>query len=71
VSAQRIQVEYTKSAEMMADGLTKPLAKGKWDKFLVQLGLVDISEMLKARRLYKLNLEEKLDCLEEIKPLRD
>ena len=71
MSAQRIQVEYTKSAEMMADGLTKPLAKGKWDKFLVQLGLVDISEMLKARRLHELNLEEKLDCLEEIKPLRD
>src|SRR5208282_6828318 len=57
VSTQRIQVEYTKSAEMMADGLIKPLAKGKWDKFLVQLGLVDISEILKVRRLYKLNLE--------------
>src|SRR5271157_240317 len=34
VSAQRIQVEYTKSAEMTADRLTKPLAKRKWDKFL-------------------------------------
>jgi hypothetical protein len=37
-----IQVEYTPSAEMMADGLTKALPAGKWKGFLHQLGLKDV-----------------------------
>jgi hypothetical protein len=34
-----IKVEYTPTAQMMADGLTKALPAGKWNGFLHQLGL--------------------------------
>lgn len=37
-----IKVEYTPSAEMIADGLTKALPKPKWAAFLKQIGLEDI-----------------------------
>ncbi|RKK11109.1 hypothetical protein BFJ65_g15101 [Fusarium oxysporum f. sp. cepae] len=42
VQGGRIQVKYTKSTDMIADGLTKALPAGKWNRFLYQLGLEDI-----------------------------
>ncbi|KAG7000958.1 Retrovirus-related Pol polyprotein from transposon TNT [Fusarium oxysporum f. sp. conglutinans] len=44
VQGGRIQVKYTKSTDMIADGLTKALPAGKWNRFLYQLGLEDIQE---------------------------
>ena len=41
VSAGTITVEYARSDEMIADGLTKVLPANKWNRLLDQLGLVD------------------------------
>lgn len=45
-----IAVRYTKSAEMLADGLTKALLNDAFERFVRQLGLEDISEQLDERR---------------------
>jgi hypothetical protein len=41
---------YTKSAKMMADGLTKALVQGTFESFREQMGLVDMREKLAERR---------------------
>lgn len=41
-----IEVEWVATAEMLADGLTKFLSKGKHDGWIKQLGLTDISHMI-------------------------
>ena len=45
-----ISVEYVRSGEMIADGLTKALQAEKFEIFRRQVGLVDISEKLRERR---------------------
>ncbi|KAF6517796.1 hypothetical protein HZS61_003357 [Fusarium oxysporum f. sp. conglutinans] len=50
VQGGRIQVKYTKSTDMIADGLTKALPAGKWNRFLYQLGLEDIQERQQQSR---------------------
>jgi Reverse transcriptase (RNA-dependent DNA polymerase) len=47
VSRGRINVEYTESQNMIADGLTKALPAEQFHRFRGQLGLVDITERLK------------------------
>jgi len=62
-SSGRIQVEYTPSSDMMADGLTKALQKGGWSHFLAQLGLVDVNTQLEARKQEEsreIELEERI-----------
>ncbi|KAI0569206.1 polyprotein, partial [Pyrenophora tritici-repentis] len=39
-----IKVVYTKSSEMIADGLTKVLPVNQWTGFLIQLGLVEVRD---------------------------
>ena len=46
----RIEVVYTPSALLMADGLTKALQGLKFKEFILQIGLVDIRERLESRR---------------------
>jgi hypothetical protein len=46
VQGRKIQVKYTKSTDMIADGLTKALPAGKWNRFLYQLGLEDIKKRI-------------------------
>jgi hypothetical protein len=43
------QVTYTKTAEMLADGLTKPLPGQKFELFVRQLGLIDIRSLIEAQ----------------------
>jgi hypothetical protein len=45
----RIEVVYTPSALLMADGLTKALQGPKFKEFIQQIGLVDIRERLERR----------------------
>jgi len=45
VSQGNIQIEWMPTAEMPADGLTKPLPRQKHQTFVQQLGLVDISKL--------------------------
>jgi len=47
VSRGHISVEYTKSSDMMADGLTKALSTNQHRVFIEQIGLIDIREHLK------------------------
>ena len=47
VQEGRLDVTYTSTAEMMADGLTKSLQQPKFEEFIQQLGLVDISAKLR------------------------
>jgi hypothetical protein len=47
---QKIDVVYTESAKMMADGLTKALVQGAFERFREQIGLVDVREQLTERR---------------------
>jgi len=46
----KIGVEYTESAKMMADGLTKALQQEPFVSFREQLGLVDVRERLAGNR---------------------
>lgn len=59
---ERITVVYTKSAEMIADGLTKALTNTSFTAFLKQLNMVNISEILE--RLEK--VEEMEDPTEDV-----
>ena len=42
----RIQVTWVNSDKMDADGLTKPLSKGKFDQFVKRLGMRDIRSLI-------------------------
>ena len=44
----RISVRWVPTTEMPADGLTKPLPRQRHEAFIRQLGLVDISDKLRA-----------------------
>jgi hypothetical protein len=52
-SRGKIDVVYTESAKMMADGLTKALAQRPFESFREQMGLVDLRERLAERRRKK------------------
>jgi len=45
VAAGTITVEYIRSDDMIADGLTKVLPANKWQGLLDQLGLVDVTSI--------------------------
>jgi hypothetical protein len=47
VMRNRINVVYTKSRDMIADGLTKVLLAEKFNRFRDQMGLVDIGDKIK------------------------
>ncbi|KAL2137577.1 hypothetical protein VTI28DRAFT_8991 [Corynascus sepedonium] len=49
-ASKRIDVVYTESAKMMADGLTKALSQGAFESFRAMMGLVDVREQLEERR---------------------
>lgn len=55
-----IDVKYTQSAMMLADGLTKPLLNDAFDRFVKQLSLVDISEQLDERRRIERKAEDQM-----------
>ena len=65
VSKGRINVTYTPSKDMIADGLTKTLSRESFDRFLNQVGLHDISEKLHERQISELqnelNIQKLLD----------
>ena len=60
----RVKVEYTPSAEMIADGLTKALQSSTFNTFRDQLGLKDLSAVIEARKLKELD-EEAFDEVQE------
>jgi hypothetical protein len=51
VQAKQIGLEYTRSSEMVADGLTKELSPQKHATFVKQLGLVDITTILTGNNI--------------------
>ena len=66
VQNQTIIVQYTPSNDMIADGLTKALAKDGFDRFKRQVGLIDISDRLTERRITELQNEDlKIDMILE------
>ena len=58
IQKERIDVVYVPSNEMLADGLTKALPRGKWTDFLAKLGLEDIQGFIADRKLKELDLED-------------
>jgi hypothetical protein len=57
-----IRVVYVPSADMIADGLTKPLSTGNWNRFLDQIGLVDVRDRIVEREVDLDELEERLNA---------
>jgi hypothetical protein len=56
-----ISVEYTKSARMMVDGLTKALQNNDFLRFVEQMNLRDVRHLLAKKRemdLQELELEK-------------
>ena len=46
IQNKRIRLQWTPSAEMVADGLTKPLPPQRFKQFVKQLNLTDIRELI-------------------------
>ena len=67
VQSGMINVEYTESARMMADGLTKALQNNDFSRFVEHMNLRDIHHLLAKKR--ELNLQE-LE-LEKLDPFYD
>ena len=63
-------MEYTESARMMADGLTKALTNNAFERFEEQMNLKDVSNLLAERRLNDLE-ELKLDQVEPVEVGQD
>ena len=57
-AAKRVQFEWIPTEEMIADGLTKALPKQKFNTFVRMVGMVDITERLRA--------EKRMEALKEI-----
>ena len=53
-----IEVVYTPSAEIMADGLTKALQGTAFKAFVEQIGLVDVKDQLEERGLREVSAEQ-------------
>ena len=64
VQHRRIKVEYTPTADMIADGLTKALPSTKHTVFVRQVGLVDVRDLVQARKLRELS-EDDFDTVED------
>ena len=62
--ANRILVQYTPTTDMIADGLTKALPAQQFEKFVMQVGLVDI-ERIRERRLKELTVEDFIKAEDE------
>ena len=56
-------MKYVKSADMIADGLTKALPGSKWEDFLRQLGLVNIEIKEVTNTVPLENIQEQLEDL--------
>lgn len=65
ISAERITVDYTPSAKMVADGLTKALPTGSWSKFLTLLGMVDVQAQQEQRELGDKVVKGRIDQVED------
>lgn len=55
---KRILVTHTPTEAMIADGLTKSLHADQHQRFIEQLGLVDIKDLRAGRKLRELSLED-------------
>jgi hypothetical protein len=55
---KRIKVSYTPTDAMMADGLTKSLHAKQHQRFIQQIGLVDIKDQLAERQLRELTADD-------------
>ncbi|KAG7110475.1 Copia protein like [Verticillium longisporum] len=62
----RILVEYIPTANMIADGLTKPLNHQRLQIFTAQIGLIDISDRLEGRLLRPIEKQELWERMEEL-----
>jgi hypothetical protein len=73
-----IEVVYTPTAKIMADGLTKALQGSNFNAFISQIGLVDVRVQLEQRRLREITMEQvdeeiqaQVDQSDEILPSTD
>ncbi|KAF4340968.1 hypothetical protein FBEOM_5107 [Fusarium beomiforme] len=64
--ANRISVRHTPTTEMIADGLTKALPAQQFQKFVMQVGLVDINDKIQERRFKELTAEDFVRAEEQL-----
>jgi hypothetical protein len=63
----RTQYYDVASGDMIADGLTKALPAAKWPAFMTQLGLVDVKEQLRQRRIKEVTSEDIFSLEDDLK----
>lgn len=69
VQSDQVTVDYVKSSDMYADGLTKALGPDQFEAFKRQVGIVDVQEHVQARELRELHeghLEELEDAFDDL-----
>ncbi|RKK06388.1 hypothetical protein BFJ66_g17389 [Fusarium oxysporum f. sp. cepae] len=64
--ANRISVRHTPTTEMIADGLTKALPAQQFQKFVMQVGLVDINDKIQERKFKELTAEDFVRAEEQL-----
>ena len=64
VALGTIKVDYQRSEDMVADGLTKALPANKWSKFLDKLGLEEIKDTITNKEADLLDLEQRMEAFE-------
>lgn len=64
VAQKQVLVEYTPIADMLADGLTQALSVDMFRKFRALVGIMDVTEQIKGRKLKKVTNED-LEALDD------
>ncbi|RKK23804.1 hypothetical protein BFJ67_g16964 [Fusarium oxysporum f. sp. cepae] len=64
--ANRISVRHTPTTEMIADGLIKALPAQQFQKFVMQVGLVDINDKIQERKFKELTAEDFVRAEEQL-----
>ena len=66
VIAGRVAIRYTRSAEIIVDGLTKALSNTCLEEAREQLRLIDISDRIEDKRKAKEAAEDESEALERL-----
>ncbi|KAJ0131923.1 hypothetical protein HZ326_24988 [Fusarium oxysporum f. sp. albedinis] len=66
IQCDNVQTIRLINADMIADGLTKALPAQQFQKFVMQVGLVDINDKIQERRFKELTAEDFVRAEEQL-----